>query len=46
MFITQAVVVGGNDDLGGLDSSLDYKIPADGVYHVGINDHLRSGGPV
>ena len=37
--------VGGNDDSGGLDSSLDYKIPADGVYHVGINDHLRSGGP-
>ena len=37
--------VGGNDDSGGLDSSLDYKIPEDGVYHVAINDHLRGGGP-
>ena len=37
--------VGGNDDSGGPDSSLDYKIPADGIYHVGINDHLRNGGP-
>ena len=37
--------VGGNDDSGGLDSSLDYKIPEDGIYHVGINDHLRGGGP-
>lgn len=37
--------VGGNDDSSGPDSSLDYKIPADGVYHVGINDHLRAGGP-
>lgn len=37
--------VGGNDDSGGLDSSLNYKIPADGVYHVGIYDHLRGGGP-
>ncbi len=37
--------VGGNDDSGGLDSSLDYKIPEDGLYHVGINDHLNNGGP-
>ena len=37
--------VGGNDDSGGPDSFLEYKIPADGVYHVGINDHLRGGGP-
>ncbi|MGI9468387.1 MAG: PPC domain-containing protein, partial [Rubripirellula sp.] len=26
--------VGGNDDSGGPDSRLDYKIPADGIYHV------------
>ena len=37
--------VGGNDDSGGPDSKLDYKIPADGVYHVSVNDHLRNGGP-
>ncbi len=37
--------VGGNDDSGGPDSFLEYKIPADGKYHVAINDHLRSGGP-
>lgn len=37
--------VGGNDDSGGPDSRLDYKIPADGVYHVSVNDHLRNGGP-
>jgi hypothetical protein len=37
--------VGGNDDSGGPDSLLDYKIPADGKYHVAINDHLRGGGP-
>ncbi len=37
--------VGGNDDSGGPDSFLEYKIPADGKYHVGISDHLRGGGP-
>ncbi len=37
--------VGGGDDSGGPDSALDYKIPADGTYHVAINDHLRGGGP-
>ncbi len=37
--------VGGNDDSGGPDSLLQYKIPADGKYHVAINDHLRGGGP-
>ena len=37
--------VGGNDDSGGPDSFLEYKIPADGMYHVGISDHLRGGGP-
>ncbi|MGI9471817.1 MAG: PPC domain-containing protein [Rubripirellula sp.] len=37
--------VGGNDDSGGPDSFLEYKIPADGQYHVGISDHLRGGGP-
>ncbi len=37
--------VGGNDDSGGPDSRLDYKIPADGVYHVSVNDHLSNGGP-
>jgi hypothetical protein len=37
--------VGGNDDSGGPDSLFEYKIPADGKYHVGINDHLRGGGP-
>ena len=37
--------VGGNDDSGGPDSFLEYKIPADGVYHVGVSDHLRGGGP-
>lgn len=37
--------VGGNDDSGGPDSLFEYKIPADGKYHVGIHDHLRGGGP-
>jgi len=37
--------VAGNDDSGGPDSLFDFKIPADGKYHVGINDHLRGGGP-
>ncbi|MEZ6088765.1 MAG: PPC domain-containing protein [Pirellulaceae bacterium] len=37
--------VAGNDDSGGPDSFLEYKIPADGVYHAGISDHLRGGGP-
>ena len=37
--------VGGNDDSGGPDSFLEYKIPADGKYHVRINDHLKKGGP-
>ncbi|QDV69920.1 putative subtilase-type serine protease precursor [Rosistilla carotiformis] len=37
--------VGGNDDSGGPDSFLEYKIPADGVYHVRISDHLEGGGP-
>ncbi len=37
--------VGGNDDSGGPDSLVDYKIPADGTYHIRIYDHLKSGGP-
>ena len=37
--------VGGNDDSGGPDSFLEYKIPADGIYHVSVGDHLRGGGP-
>ncbi len=37
--------VGGNDDSGGPDSFLEYKIPADGVYHVRVSDHLGGGGP-
>lgn len=37
--------VGGNDDSGGPDSFLEYKIPADGAYHIAINDHLGGGGP-
>ena len=37
--------VGGNDDSGGPDSFLEYKIPAEGVYHVSVGDHLRGGGP-
>ncbi|MCG8649189.1 MAG: PPC domain-containing protein [Pirellulales bacterium] len=37
--------VGGNDDSGGPDSYLEYKIPADGRYHIAVNDHLRGGGP-
>ncbi len=39
--------VGGNDDSSGgrPDSFLEYKIPEDGKYHIGINDHLRGGGP-
>ena len=45
LYNAQGSRVGGNDDSGGPDSSLDYKIPADGVYHVAINDHLRAGGP-
>lgn len=37
--------VAGNDDSGGPDSLFEFKIPADGKYHVRINDHLRGGGP-
>ncbi len=37
--------VGGNDDQGGPDSFLEFKIPSDGKYHVRINDHLNKGGP-
>lgn len=37
--------VAGNDDTGGPDSFVQYKIPADGKYHIGIYDHLRGGGP-
>ncbi|MFK8111848.1 MAG: PPC domain-containing protein [Rubripirellula sp.] len=37
--------VGGNDDTRGPDSFLEYKIPADGPYHVRIGDHLGNGGP-
>lgn len=37
--------VGGNDDSGGPDSFLELKVPADGKYHVRINDHLYKGGP-
>jgi hypothetical protein len=34
-----------NDDAGGPDSYLQFKVPADGVYRIAIRDHLRSGGP-
>ena len=39
--------VAGNDDLRSreVDSFLEYNIPADGKYHVRVNDHLRGGGP-
>lgn len=37
--------VAGNDDTGGPDSYVEYKIPADGTYHVRVGDHLRGGGP-
>lgn len=34
-----------NDDAGGPDSYLQFKVPADGVYRIAIRDHLRGGGP-
>lgn len=37
--------VASNDDSGGPDSYLQFRIPADGVYRVAIRDHLRGGGP-
>ena len=45
MYNDQGARIGGNDDSGGPDSLLEFKIPADGKYHVGITDHLRGGGP-
>lgn len=45
VYNASGIRVGGNDDSGGPDSFLEYKIPEDGIYHVSINDHLRSGGP-
>jgi hypothetical protein len=37
--------LGGNDDTGGLDSAIDFTLPADGEYVLRITDHLRAGGP-
>ena len=45
LYNDQGASIGGNDDSGGPDSLFEFKIPADGKYHVGINDHLRGGGP-
>jgi len=35
----------GNDDAIGPDSYFRITIPADGVYHVRVHDHLKKGGP-
>ena len=37
--------VGSNDDSGGPDSYLQFRVPADGVYRIAVRDHLRGGGP-
>jgi hypothetical protein len=37
--------VASNDDSGGPDSYLQFRVPADGVYRVAVRDHLRGGGP-
>ena len=34
----------GNDDTGGPDSSIDFKVPEDGEYVVTVRDHLKRGG--
>jgi hypothetical protein len=34
-----------NDDSGGPDSYLHWKVPADGNYYLSIKDHLGRGGP-
>ena len=45
MYNAQGGRVAGNDDSGGPDSFFEYGIPADGVYHLGVSDHLRGGSP-
>lgn len=35
----------GNDDAIGPDSYFRISIPADGIYHVRVHDHLKKGGP-
>ncbi len=35
--------VGANDDSGGPDSYVSFKVPEDGKYAVGIRDHLEKG---
>jgi hypothetical protein len=34
-----------DDDGAGIDSSLRFTVPEDGLYAVGVRDHLRRGGP-
>lgn len=36
----------GNDDSGGPDSLLRFKVPEDGVYQIGVRDLLGRGGPL
>ncbi len=45
LYNDQGASLAGNDDSGGPDSLFEFKIPADGTYHLGIHDHLRGGGP-
>ncbi len=35
-----------NDDAGGPDSRLQFRVPEDGEYVLSIRDHLGSGGPL
>ena len=37
--------IAGNDDSIGPDSYLRITIPADGIFHVRVHDHLKKGGP-
>lgn len=45
IYNAQGGVLAGNDDAVGPDSYLRFAVPADGDYHLGVLDQLRSGGP-
>ncbi len=45
IYNAQGGTLAGNDDAVGPDSYLRFAVPADGEYHLGVLDQLRSGGP-
>lgn len=45
IYNAQGGTIAGNDDAVGPDSYLRFAVPADGEYHLGVLDQLRSGGP-